>query len=246
MPVQPDRPDLPINNPGNSGEVELSEGYDGTTITFPDAIEETFEPSSPDAIRLPNSQEISVDLGEIAHSLSYPTFEVNDAIAQDLTTVSSTLAETEKDQADQMVEQIQKQRQTVRVIKENLALNTDVVKAGIAQQKFFGTVIDYGAEQVRNRTKFTKYQNAGVDLAMAETHLSKSEEQLYQAQIGLAGTEELTPLIKQEWIQKKALRVSKIQDLQNQLFEASNLEQDMRGAIDADAIPISDGMGGGH
>ena len=32
-----------------------------------------------------------------------------------------------------------------------------------------------GAEQVRNRTKFTKYQTSGVDLAMAETNLSKSQ-----------------------------------------------------------------------
>mgnify|MGYP001794295513 CR=1 FL=1 len=239
MPIQPDIPGTTSDIPQPTN---LLTGYNDTTIVFPDAIEAAFEPSSPDAVRLPTTQEVAFNLDGVAHGLTYPTFDVNQAIAQDLTTVSSTLAMTEKENADQIVEEIQKQRQTVRVMNENLALNTDVVKAGIAQQKFFGAVVNYGAEQVKNAEKYVKYQTAGIGLATAETKLSQAEEKLYQEQISLTGLEEQTPLLKQEWIQKKALKASKIQDLQNALFEASsNLDQDLRGTIEAESIPVFGG-----
>jgi hypothetical protein len=92
---------------------------------------------------------------QVAHNLNLPEFNPDHYFAKNLFTVSSPLPRTTKSEADRMVQEIEEQRQTVRVVQANLGLNRDIVKAGSEQQKLVGDVIDYGTIGMRNQTKPT-------------------------------------------------------------------------------------------
>ena len=160
-------------------------------------------------------------LGEVEHGLNYPEFDPNAHFANDLFTDSSPLQRTSKADADAACHSIEEKRQTLRVAQANIALNQNVASTGVAFQKFVGTVIDYGTAKVNNHTKFIGYRTAQTNLQTAQVKLGQAQERLIQEQVILDGMVELTPLIRQEWEQKKALKSSRIQDLKQSVFEAN-------------------------
>lgn len=168
-------------------------------------------------------------VGNVDHGLSFPEFDPNNYFAADLFRDSSPLPRTSKAEADQMCLAIEEKKQSLRVAQANISLNQEVVNTGIGFQKFLGSVIDYGTARVNNQAKFVNYQIAGVNLNIAETKLQQANERLTQEQIVLEGMVDLTPLIREEWEQRKALRQSRIEDLRQSVFLAnSKLDAEIR------------------
>lgn len=185
--------------------------------------------SSPSRNNSSSSLSANFNLGEVEHGLNYPEFDPNAHFATDLFTDSSPLPRTSKADADEACASIEEKRQTLRIAQSNIALNQDAVTTGVAFQKLVGTVIDYGTAKVNNHTKFIGYQTARTNLETAQVKWSQAQERLYQEQAILDGMVELTPLIREEWEQKKALKQSRIADLKQSVFEASaKLDADVR------------------
>jgi len=190
-------------------------------------VESSGGSSSPQ--RSTSSLPAAFDLGVVEHGLNYPEFDPNAHFANDLFTDSSPLPRTSKVDADAACSSIEEKRQTLRVAQSNIALNQDAVNTGVAFQKFIGTVIDYGTAKVNNHSKFINYQTARTNLETAQVKWGQAQERLYQEQAILDGMVEMTPLIREEWEQKKALKHSRIADLKQSVFEASaKLDADVR------------------
>jgi hypothetical protein len=159
-------------------------------------------------------------LSQVPHGLNLPTFDVNQYFASDLFSNSSTLPETEKEDADKTVESIEKKRQTVRVVAANIGLNQDIVRVGNDYLKLEGLAIDYGTTQRNNATKFVNYQTAGVNTEIAVNHYDQAQERLTQGRKVLAGMRSITPLIDDEWNQRRDLKQSQIKSLQVMAIQA--------------------------
>jgi predicted nucleic acid-binding Zn-ribbon protein len=125
----------------------------------------------------------------------------------------------------------------VRIVKANIGLNSDLVGVGNDFQKFIGNVIDYSITKVNNQTKYTNFQTAGVNQQVAGVKLSQALEKLTQEEIVLGGLTELTPLITEEWQQRKELKKSKIEDLKNAVYQANS-------KLDAQIQRIADTVSG--
>jgi hypothetical protein len=152
-------------------------------------------------------------LSQVPHGLNISSFNPNDYFPQDLFTDSSPLNKTEKENADADVESIEKKRQTVRVGVANVALKTDLVKMANDERKFEGAVIDYVTTGVNNEIKFINYQTAEVNRDLATNRFDQAQERLIQGQKVLAGMQSITPLIDDEWEQRKSLKQSQIHSL---------------------------------
>ena len=171
--------------------------------------------------RSSSSLSANFNLGEVDHKLSFPAFDPNAHFATDLFSDSSPLPRTSKADADAACASIEEKRQTLRMAQGNIALNQDVATTGVAFQKFVGTVIDYGTAKVNNHAKFIGYQTARTNLETAQVKWSQAQERLFQEQAILDGMVEMTPLVREEWEQKKALKSSRIADLKQSVFEAN-------------------------
>lgn len=174
---------------------------------------------------------------QVEHGLVYPEFNPNDYFAGDLFADSSPLNRTTKGDADAAVAAIEEKRQTVRIVKANIGLNSDLVGVGNDFQKFIGNVIDYSTTKVNNQTKYTNFQTAGINQQVAGVKLSQAIEKLTQEEIVLGGLTELTPLITEEWQQRKELKKSKIEDLKNAVYQANS-------QLDAQIQRIADTVSG--
>ena len=152
-------------------------------------------------------------LSQVPHGLSFSSFNPDNYFAKDLFTNSSPLNETEKEEADRAVESIEKKRQTLRIVGANIALNTDVVKVANDYRKFEGFVLDYATTGVNNEIKFINYQTAEVNRDIATNRFDQAQERLIQGQKVLAGMQSITPLIDDEWEQRKSLKQSQIHSL---------------------------------
>jgi hypothetical protein len=152
-------------------------------------------------------------LSQVPHGLSFSSFNPDNYFAKDLFTNSSPLNETEKEEADRAVESIEKKRQTLRIVGANIALNTDVVKVANDYRKFEGFVLDYATTGVNNEIKFINYQTAEVNRDIATNRFDQAQERLTQGQRVLAGMQSITPLIDQEWEQRRSLKQSQIHSL---------------------------------
>lgn len=153
------------------------------------------------------------DLSQVGNALNFPAFDPNQYFATDLFKDTSSLERTTKETADELVQSIEEKRQTVRVAVANLQLNQDVVKAGNEYQKLEGLAIDYATTGVNNETKFVNYQIAGVNKEIALNKFDQANERLTQGQKVLDGMRSITPLIDQEWEQRKSLKQSQISSL---------------------------------
>jgi hypothetical protein len=167
-----------------------------------------------------NSSQSFTDLSQVNNTLAFPKFDPNSYFSKDLFTDSSPLNRTTKEDADAMVQSIEEKRQTVRVATANIQLNQDVVKAGNEYLKLEGLAIDYATTGVNNETKFVNYQVAGVNKEIALNKLDQSRERLTQGQLTLAGMQSITPLISQEWEQRRHLKLSQISSLKIEATKA--------------------------
>lgn len=159
-------------------------------------------------------------LSQVNNALIFPKFDPNVYFATDLFKDTSALDRTTKESADNLVQSIEEKRQTVRVAVANIQLNQDVVKAGNEYQKLEGLAIDYATTGVNNETKFVNYQTAGVNKEIALNKFDQATERLTQGQLTLTGMQSLTPLITQEWEQRRALKLSQISSLKIEATKA--------------------------
>jgi hypothetical protein len=170
-------------------------------------------------------------LDQVPHGLKIPTFQPNSYFASDLFANSSGLGETEKAIADVAVSSIEKKRQTLRIVGANIALNTDVVRTANEYRKFEGAVIDYASTGVNNEAKFINYQTAGVNRDIAENRFQQAGERLDQGIRTLNGMRSITPLIDEEWAERKKLKQSKIADLRTSVLKATSLMDERLGQL---------------
>ena len=159
-------------------------------------------------------------LSQVGNGLSFPKFDPNQYFSTDLFKDTSALERTTKETADDLVQSIEEKRQTVRVATANIQLNQDVVKAGNEYLKLEGLAIDYANTGVNNETKFVNYQVAGVNKEIAINKLDQATERLTQGQLTLAGMQSITPLISQEWEQRRNLKLSQISSLKIEATKA--------------------------
>jgi hypothetical protein len=145
------------------------------------AVEDTSAPSQITPVLFDSS----VLGNQVEHGLAYPEFSPNDYFAGDLFADSSKLSRTTKGDADAAVAAIEEKRQTVRIVKANIGLNSDLVQVGNDFQKFIGNVIDYSTTKVNNQTKYINFQTAGVNQQVAGVKLSQALEKLTQEEIVL-------------------------------------------------------------
>ncbi len=159
-------------------------------------------------------------LSQVNNTLTFPKFDPNAYFATDLFKDTSKLERTTKETADELVQSIEEKRQTVRVAVANIQLNQDVVKAGNEYLKLEGLAIDYATTGVNNETKFVNYQVAGVNKEIALNKFDQANERLTQGHLTLAGMQSLTPLIGQEWEQRRNLKLSQISSLKIEATKA--------------------------
>lgn len=159
-------------------------------------------------------------LTQIDHGLTLPTFDANSYFATDLFSNSSSLNETSKEEADKVVESIEKKRNTLRIVAANIGLNQDVVKVATDYRKLEGMVIDYGTVLVNNETKFINFQTAGVNKDIAINKFEQANERLLQGEKTLTGMKRITALIDEEWNQRVSLKQSQISSLKIAATEA--------------------------
>jgi hypothetical protein len=159
-------------------------------------------------------------LSQVGNGLSFPKFDPNQYFSADLFKDTSALERTTKETADDLVQSIEEKRQTVRVATANIQLNQDIVKAGNEYLKLEGLAIDYASTGVNNETKFVNYQVAGVNKEIAINKLDQAAERLTQGQLTLAGMQSITPLISQEWEQRRNLKLSQISSLKIEATKA--------------------------
>jgi hypothetical protein len=201
-----------------------------TPFVQPDASN---EPTKQYASPLPSGvkQMHSLEESGIEHGLNFPRFSPNDYFAHDLFSVSSALPQMSKAQADEMVRQIEEQGQALRVAEANIGLNQQIVKAGIQYRKLEGMVVDYARVGVENGTKVIGYQTAGVNQLSAFVKHEQAREALAQQHHILTGMRGLTPLFPQEWAAKRDLKLSRIADLRNAVFQMNGKMNDDLNAL---------------
>ena len=180
-------------------------------------------PSEPESTAIqPSYRTATTTSNEVSHGLSQPSFDVNSFLPSNLFTVSSSVPETEKSEADKAVSSIEKQRHTMRIASANIGLARDVVKVGTEYVRLKGDTIDYATALQENITKTVKYQTARVNTQIAENKLAETQERLTQSGIQLQGVQSLTPLIQQEWGKRIELQKSKVEDIRLSVVSANN------------------------
>lgn len=147
--------------------------------------------------------------GNVAHGLNITQADPNSILPSKLDSVSSGLAPTPKAEADKAVEQVEQQRQTLRVMSANVDLQKDALSLAKGQRQVEAGAIQYATEGLKVDTAGVGYQSAGVDLEIAQVKLAQRSEVLAQKQIELAGTVANTPLIQTQQQLKTDLLESK-------------------------------------
>ncbi len=166
--------------------------------------------------------------------LSIVEFKPQEFLAPDLFTDSSSLQRTTQADADAMVNSIEEKRQTVRVATANLALNTDILKAGVASENMVQTAIDYGIAKVNTETKLVQYDTANVLYDTAVVKLHQAGEKLVHEQVALEGLKNETDQRRRFWNEKYQLGESRIKQVQLAKFK---LDAKI-GEIETSAEPI--------
>lgn len=190
----------PANSPQDSPALPLVPAKTATNATNPTNA----------VLRQPQS---FTDLSQVNNTLTFPKFDPNSYFATDLFKDTSALERTTKESADELVQSIEEKRQTVRVAVANLQLNQDVVRAGNEYLKLEGLAIDHATVRINNEVKFVNYEVAGLNKEIAINKFDQANERLTQGQKVLNGMRLITPLIDQEWQQRKSLKESQINSL---------------------------------
>jgi hypothetical protein len=166
--------------------------------------------------------------------LTAPQFDPSQYMATDLFSESSTLPRTKKEVADNIVEANAERKETLRVVRSNLELNTDVANTGVTNEKMTQSFIDYGISKVNTDTKFVQFDESHVKYEIAVTKLDQTREKLTHEGIALEGLRNETDQRRRYWQEKHELGESRIRDIQNARFK---LDAKI-GAIDVEAETI--------
>ncbi len=159
-------------------------------------------------------------LSQIPHGLKLPTFDPNTYFTPDLFADSSSLPRISKESADELIQSIEEKRHSIRIVSANLTLNQDLIRAGNEKQKLEGLAIDYATTGINNESKFVNYQTAEVNRDIAENRFDQAQERLTQGKATLVGMQSITPLITDEWEQRKSLKLSQISSLKIEATKA--------------------------
>ncbi|MEO1558105.1 MAG: hypothetical protein AAFS12_00275 [Cyanobacteria bacterium J06632_19] len=152
--------------------------------------------------------------------LNIPKFEANSYMASDLFSLSSSLPRTTKIKADEIIQGIEEQRQSARIVKANVQLNRDVTQVATEYKGLEADVIKYATATQKVETEGYKYQQAVTDTDIQIEKLSQLEERLQQEKIATDGTKKLTPHIREQWEQREQLEMSKTEALKTQVLQA--------------------------
>lgn len=166
--------------------------------------------------------------------LKAPQFDPSQYMATDLFTESSTLQRTKKEVADNIVEANAERKETLRVVRSNLELNTDIANTGVTNEKMTQSFIDYGIAKTTTDTKFVQFDESQVKYEIAVTKLDQTREKLTHEGIALEGLRNDTDQRRRYWQEKHELGESRIRDIQNARFK---LDAKI-GAIDVEAETI--------
>lgn len=170
------------------------------------------------------------------NGIQLPSFDPNSILPSDLMTDSSSLPRTTKDQADAAVQSVEEKKNTVRIIKANIDLSSDLVSAATAYRKLEGLTIDYATEAIHKQAKAVRYDIAGVKLQTEQVKLQGEQHRLDQAQIRTDGLASLTEVTRDEWEQRKALARSKVDSLKLAVQQADTAYQEsLRSLLSASA-----------
>lgn len=159
---------------------------------------------------------------QIEHGLSFSTFDPNSYFPSDVFNDTSALTTATKEDADKAVHSIEGKRQRMRIVLANQGLMQDIIKGGMEERKIEGLAIDYDALKINNETKFINWQVAGLNRDIASNKWEQTKEKLLQGEKTLAGMRTITPLIDEEWLARKALKQSSINDLKTKALRGSS------------------------
>jgi hypothetical protein len=173
--------------------------------------------------------------GDVAHGLNITQADPNSILPGKLDSVSSGLAATPKAEADKAVEQVEQQRQTLRVMAANVDLQKDALSLAKSQRQVEAGAIQYATEGLKVDTAGVGYQSAAVDLEIAQSKLAQRSEVLAQKQIELAGTVAATPLIQQQQHLKTELLESKNASLKTAIQSVQQRLQEQLQQLEGDA-----------
>lgn len=162
------------------------------------------------------------------------TFNPTSYTALDLFSDSSSLPKTSKQAADQAIQSISEKRETLRLIGANLQLNTDVYKVGSLSEKMNQAAITYQIDGVNTQSKMVGLEVANVNLQIAGSKLSQTQEKLNHQNIELHGLQSETPLRQRYWEAKLSLIESRISQVELAKFTLDS----KIGAIEAEAESI--------
>lgn len=149
--------------------------------------------------------------------ISLSTVDFNKTIPSDLTKPSSSIPETDQSETSSCLEAIEKQRNTVEIIRANLALTGDLVAAAILQTEVEGKLIDLQVSQVNNKEKLVRVDQANEKVRLAESKLEQLREQTSQQQIRTQGTVDRTESVRQEQDLLTQISQAKVENLRAKL-----------------------------
>jgi hypothetical protein len=84
---------------------------------------------------------------------------------------------------------------------------------------------------VQNQAKYIGYQTAGINQMETQIRLEQAYERLDQADIALVGMQSMTPLLEEEWIARRELKVSQVNALKIGASQANAQLQRMLGEM---------------
>lgn len=151
---------------------------------------------------------------------------------QDLTTDSSTLKRTGDAETKQALESIHEKRNTVAIVRANIGLMSDLIKAATDYRKVEGLVIDYRTVEIDNETKMVKQEISRVRLDKEGVRLQGEKHLMDQETVKTTAIGEMTALVSEEWEQRKALARAKVDALKQSAEKMLNTYQETRAALD--------------
>ncbi len=147
------------------------------------------------------------------------TFNPTEYVASNLFADTSTLPRTTRVDADKAIQSISEKRETLRLVGANLQLNTDAYKVGSLSEKMNQANITYQSDGINTQAKIVGFEVAGVNLQIAQSKLSQTQEKLAHQNIELEGLQSETPLRKLYWTAKLSLIESRISQVELAKFQ---------------------------
>ena len=209
------------------------------TMTLPQSNLSSGNALSGEGLKGANAPMAYTGIEQVAHGLTFPTFDPNSYFPSDIFNDTSALEGIDKADADVAVHSIERKRQRMRVVLANQGLMQDIIRGGMEHRKIEGMAIDYDKLKIDNETKFINWQTAGLNRDIAINKFHQTGEKLIQGGKILNGMRNLTSLIDEEWQARYALKTSSIADLKTKAMKGASA-MDARLSATVDTISASD------